>query len=127
MSEYLGYRVIVNGITIPDRMMIRGSYGTTPTKRIVSSWVDANLIDHDDESDNPKHDIVFTLRRRKLADQEELLGAFESLKNIMVTFWNDRTCTYRTGRFKMDPPQFLSYVEKDELWYKETAIHLMEY
>ena len=127
MSEYLGYRIILNDITIPDRMLIRGSYGTTPMERQIYSWTDANQIAHYDISENPKMDIVFTLRKRTLADHESLLDAFTSFRNIMVTYWDDRSCTYKSGRFKMDPPQFNNYVEYDELWYIETPIHLVEY
>ncbi len=125
--SYGGYRVIINGITIPDRMMIRESYGTTANERQIYSWTDANQIAHYDVAEKPKMSVEFSLRRRTLAEQEELTGAFESFQNITVTYWDDKTCSYKEGLFKMDPPQFINYVDHDELWYTATAIHLTEY
>lgn len=128
MNDYLGYRVIVNGTTIPDRMIIRGSYRSTPLRREASpSWPDANGIDHDDVFEKPKYNVIFTLRKRTLEDQKSLIGAFELFENIEVTFWNDWTCSYDTGLFKMDRPDFVDFIENDEMWYERTEIHLTEY
>ena len=125
--SYLGYRVIINEITIPDRMMIRESYGTTPNERQVYSWTDANQIAHYDVVDTPKMSIQFSLRRRTLEEQEALIDAFSSFQNITVTYWDDKSCSYKEGLFKMDPPQFVNYIDHDEMWYTATQIHLTEY
>jgi len=127
MSDYLGYRVIVNGITIPETMMIRESFSTTPGERVIYTWVDANQFTHEEVSETPKMSIEFSIRRRTLAEHEALLDAFEFFQNVYVTYWDDRSCTYKTGLFKMDPPQFVTFVEMDELWYSATAIQLTEY
>lgn len=127
MSEYLGYRVIVNGITIPETMMIRESFATTPGERVIYTWVDANQITHEEVSETPKMYVEFTIRRRTLEEHEEILDAFEAFQNVYVTYWDDRSCSYKQGLFKMDPPQFVTYVERDELWYAPTAIRLTEY
>ena len=127
MSEYLGYRVIIDGITIPETMIVKRSFGTTPQERLAGSWVDANLISHDEVNDNPKVVVAFTLRKRTLSDHETYTELFEDFNNKMVTYWDDRSCTYKTGRFKMARPNFVSYVEGNELYYDPTQIQLTEY
>ena len=127
MSAYLGYRLIIDGITIPENMIVKKSYGATPKERRIYAWTDANQKAHYDISPVPKMDIEFTFRHRKLAEHEAYLSAFESFENKYLTYWDDKSCTYKEGLFKMDRPQFVSYVEGNELYYAETAIHLEEY
>lgn len=127
MSTYLGYRIIIGDTAIPETMMIKESYGTTPTERVIYTWKDANQIEHNDVAENPKMEVVFTLRKRTLAEQETLVNAFANLQNITVTYWDDRSCTYKTGLFKMDPPQFINFISQNEMWYNATQIHLTEY
>ena len=127
MSAYLGYRVIIDGTAIPENMMVRGSYGATPTERVIYTWTDANQVRHNDISPVPRMEIGFSIRRRTLAEHETIMAAFSSLNNKAVTYWDDKSCTYKTGTFKIDAPQFVSYVEFDALYYMPTAIHMTEY
>ena len=85
--SYLGYRVIINGITVPDNLIAKGSWNMSKPKRIVSNWKDANQIEHEDVLPNRKKDIKFSIKRRKLAEQEqiELVPTFMlKVKNFTV-------------------------------------------
>ena len=128
MSEYLGYRIIVNGITIPDNMIKRGSFNATPQKRVVYSWVDANKVDHEDILENRKMSINFSLKVRSLSEHEAIKDVFDAEEFVTVTYWDDKSCSYKTGLFKMDAPTF---THRNTLWgdilYEPTQIHLVEY
>ena len=57
---YNNYRLIINGITITNDLVQKGSYKAIPTKRVVATWLDANLIEHQDILPTRKMDITFS-------------------------------------------------------------------
>lgn len=125
--SYNGYRLVINGITITNDLVQKGSYKATPQKRIVATWEDANLVEHQDVLPTRKMDIQFSLRERSLEEQDSLKGIFATQENISVTYWNDRTCTYELGTFKMEAPEFSHISTVGGINYAETPIHLIEY
>lgn len=126
--SYDGYRVIINGTTVPDNLIAKGSWSFTRPKRIVSSWKDANQIEHEDVLPNRKVDIKFSLKRRKLAEQEQIIGILGLQEHIPVTYWDDYECVYKTGDFKMDAVEFShENTEYGDIQYSATPIHLTEY
>jgi len=125
--SYNGYRLVINGITITNDLVQKGSYKAIPTKRIVNSWLDANLIEHQDVLPTRKMDIQFSLRERSLSEQDSLKGIFAIQENVSVTYWDDKSCSYQTGAFKMEAPEFSHINTVGGINYAETPIHLIEY
>ena len=124
---YNGYRLIINGITITNDLIQKGTYKATPTKRVVDSWTDANLVEHQDVLPTRKMDIQFSLRERNLNEQDSLKNIFSNQENVGVTYWDDKTCAYKSGTFRMEAPQFEHLNTVGGINYAETPIHLIEY
>ena len=126
--SYEGYRLIINGTTIYNSMIARGTYQFTKTKRMVSTWNDANLIEHQELLSNRKVNISFSLRVRTLEEQDAMKGIFALEENIPVTYWDDYDCTYKTGTFYMQAPKIThSNTATADILYNATAINLVEY
>lgn len=126
--SYLGYRVIINGTTVPDNLIAKGSWNMSKPKRIVSQWEDANKVEHEDVLPTRQVDIKFSLKRRTLAEQEQIIGILSLQEHIPVTYWDDYTCSYKTGDFKMDAVDFKhENTEYGDIQYTATPIHLREY
>lgn len=126
--SYDGYRVIINETTIPDNLIAKGSWNLNKSKRIVSNWKDANQIEHEDVLPDRKADIRFSIKRRKLEEQEQIIGILSLQEHVPVTYWDDYTCSYKTGDFKMDAVTFNhENTEYGDIQYSATPIHLTEY
>lgn len=125
--SYNNYRLIINGITITNNLVQKGSYSATPQKRVVGTWKDANQIEHQDILPTRKMDIKFALRQRNLTDQELFKSIFANQENIPVTYWDDASCTYKTGTFYMNAPNFSHLNTIGGINYDGTEIHLVEY
>lgn len=126
--SYNGYRVIIEGTTVPDNLIGRGSWSFSKPKRITGSYVDGNQIEHEDVLDNRKVDIRFNIKPRTLAEQDSIKGIFAKQEHVAVTYWDDFLCDYATGDFKMEAP---TCQHRDTLYgdifYVATPIHLVEY
>ena len=124
---YLGYRLIVNNITISNDLIQKGTYQFTKKKRDAGDWKDANLTEHQDIYSSRKADISFSLRERNLTEQDSVKDIFTLQENISVTYWDDFTCEYRTGTFYMDAPKITHRNTVGGINYAATPIHLVEY
>ena len=125
--SYNGYRLIINGITITNDTIQKGTYKAIPQKRVVATWLDANFIEHQDILPTRKMEISFSLRQRNLTEQQNLIGLFSTQENIPVTYWDDKSCTYKSGTFRMEAPEFSVLNTIGGINYAETPIHLIEY
>ena len=126
--SYAGYRIKINSVSIPSERIAPGTFSVTPKKRIVQSWTDANLVEHHDVLTSRKAIIQFSVRIRSLADQESWKAIFSDQEDITVEYWDDRTCTYKTGSFYMDDVTFNHLnSQAGSLLYGATQIKLTEY
>ena len=125
--SYNGYRLIINGITITNDTIQKGTYKAIPQKRVVATWLDANFVEHQDVLSTRKMEISFSLRQRNLTEQQHLIGLFATQENIPVTYWDDKTCTYKSGTFRMEAPEFSVLNTIGGINYAETPIRLIEY
>ena len=125
--SYNNYRLVINGTTITNDLVQKGSYKATPTKRVVATWLDANFIEHQDILPTRKMDIQFSLRQRSLTEQDALKSIFTLQESVSVTYWDDVTCAYKTGTFRMEAPEFSHINTVGGINYAETPIHLVEY
>ena len=124
---YLGYRLIINGITISNDLIQKGTYQFTKAKREAGNWLDANLTEHQDIYSNRKTEISFSLRERNLNEQDSLKDIFEVQENVPVTYWDDYSCEYITSTFYMDAPKITHRNSIGGINYAATPIHLVEY
>ena len=128
MSDtYLGYRVKIGDTIISNDLIAKGSYSFVKEKRIASDWKDANLKQHQLVSDTRKVVISFNLRERDLTEQRTLTGIFATQENLLVTFWDDYDCTYKSSYFFMDAPKIQHRNSIGGINYSATSIKLTEY
>ena len=98
---YQGYRIKVNGKTIDNMMIKRGTYYSVPTTRVISSYYDAAGGFHEELSPVKKMEIGFTIREHDPEEHTALLSAFTG-RNVSVEYWNDTTGEYKVGLFRVD-------------------------
>lgn len=125
--SYNGYRIIINGVTIWNSLISKGTWQAVPQKRIAGKWTDANMIEHEEVLSNRKMDISFALRERSLEEQDSIKGIFATEENVPVTYWSDKECVYKTGTFKMEASKFTHRNTIGGINYNPTTIHLIEY
>lgn len=122
---YKGYRLRVNGAIIENLMIVRGSYKMKPEQRVFASYYDANGT-YCEELSPVKANIQFSIRDRSMEEQAVIAAAFSS-RNVSVEYWNDATMKYDTGTFRVENPTYThSYAVKDRIRYGQAAIVLKE-
>lgn len=125
---YSQYRVKINGLVIPETLIARGSYNFVKESRVIRSYTDANGTKHEDVYEDKKASIKFSLRERNLLEQLQLMGLFDKTENVPVEYWDDYSCIYQTGVFKMKAPQINhKNAVGENIEYNSTPIQLDEY
>lgn len=126
---YAGYRVKIGSTIISNDMIQKGSYSFIKNKRIPSDWKDASLVQHQQVLDNRKVTISFSLRERKLTEQDDIKAIFTTQENLTVKYWDDYACEYKEGTFYMEAPTITHRTTAVEggLLYASTPIKLIEY
>lgn len=123
---YKGYRVKINGTIIDNLMIVRGSYSMMREQRVIDSYHDASGTYHEELSPVSKANIQFSIRDRSMEEQAVIAAAFSS-RNVSVEYWDDTTLKYDTGTFRVENPTYThSYAVKDRIRYGEAAIVLKE-
>lgn len=126
--SYLGYRIKIGDTIIPNNLIHPSSWRYTPTKKIIKQWEDANGTIHQDIRTIPRAEITFSIRVRTLDEHETIASVFATQESLTITYWDDVTCTYKTGTFFMDAPSFTHISTSTErILYDATEIHLTEY
>lgn len=126
--SYLGYRITIGETNITNDLIQKGSWKYSPVKKIIKEWEDANGTIHQDIRTLPRVEISFSIRVRTLTEQESLASLFATQENLSVTYWDDITCTYKTGTFFMNAPTFNHLnTATGQILYDATEIHLTEY
>lgn len=125
--SYLGYRLIINNVTITKDLIQKGTYQFSKEKRMAASWNDANITEHHQVSSNRKVKISFNIRERDLSEQEAIKDIFSLSENIPVTYWDDYACEYKSSTFYMDAPKITHRNTIGGINYNATAINLTEY
>lgn len=101
---YSGFRLSINGTQVDNGIMQKGSYHFLKSKRVTGQWVTAAQKERVDVYETPKVVINFTIHAMTLTEHEEIKWMFASLENLLVTYWDDYDCEYKTGYFYMDAP-----------------------
>lgn len=125
--SYQGYRIKVNGRIIDNMMIVKGTYYSKPTRRVVSSYYDAAGGFHEELSPVVKMEIGFTIREHDMEEHTALLSAFSTGRNVSVEYWNDTTGSYATAVFRAEdfttPHQ---YALQNRIRYGEITVLLKE-
>lgn len=123
---YNGYRIKINGTTIDNMMIKRGSYFTKPTQRILDSYYDAAGGYHEELSPAIKTEINFTIREHDMDEHTALMSAFNG-RNVTVEYWNDTIGEYATSIFRVENMRMPhKYALNGRILYGEIAIMLKE-
>lgn len=126
---YAGYRVKIGNTIISNDLIAKGSYSFIKAKRIPGDWKDAAQIQHQQVMDNRKVIISFSIRERKITEQDDIKAIFTTQENLTVKYWDDYACEYKEGTFFMDAPAIshLNTAVEGGLLYAATQIKLTEY
>lgn len=125
--SYMGYRVKIGDFIVSNDLIQKGTYNFVKAKRIAKTWEDANKKEHQDIVDNRKVTIKFSIRERRLEDQETLTALFAAQENLIVTYWDDYACDYKSSTFYMDAPNIQHLNTIGGIMYAATPITLTEY
>lgn len=126
--SYKGYRVKIEGTEIPNMLIAAGSYSFSKSPRVANSWNDGFGVKHEDYHATDKANIAFSIRERKLQEQESIKGIFQKQKKVTVEYWDDYECAYKEGVFKMSGATIgHKNALNNEILYKATQIRLEEY
>lgn len=102
---YKEYRVKINGTEVPNILVASGSYSYVREKRLVQSYTDGNGISHEEYHETSKATIGFALKERSLEEQQSIKGIFAMQETVSVEYWDDYSCEYKTGTFRMAAPK----------------------
>lgn len=124
---YQGYRIKVNGHIIENTMITKGSYYSTPTRRVVASYYDAAGGFHEELSPAVKMEIGFTIREHDMEEHTALLSAFSTGRNVTAEYWNDATGSYATSVFRVENLKVPhKYALKERILYGAISVKLKE-
>lgn len=126
--SYSGYRVMIGENIVPNNIMSKGSYQFFKDKRITATWKTAAQIEKQDVYDKRKVNIQFEVIPMSLEDHEAIKWLFAQQENLLISYWDDYDCDYKTGYFYMDrPPMNHSNSQGGSLFYEAIQIKLTEY
>lgn len=125
--NYAGYRIKINGITIPNHLIARGTYSAKKSLRVSASYTDATGHDHVDYFKEPKLNISFAIRERNMREQEEIKDLFGLSGDIPVIYWSDCEMQYKESIFHISDIE-VKHINafKDDIQYEATTISLEE-
>ncbi len=128
MATYQGYNLKINGIVIPNSMIVPGSYTHVAEKRIRSDRTDANGIHRFKYHKTPRNKIAFTIKEGTKEEYDTVRPALENKNNVPVKFWSEDDNDYMTGTFEMKAPSWQHKFENEStFYYAETTIELEEH
>ena len=127
-TQYSGFRLSINNTQVSNGIMQKGSYKFTKGKRITGQWTTAAQEEKVDVYDKAKVVITFTIHSMTLEEHEEIKWLLSSLEHLLVSYWDDYDCEYKTGYFYMDAPEIKHENSMyDTLKYDKIQIKLTEY
>lgn len=124
---YKGYRMKINGVVFPDNYIAKGSYSCVEKKRVVETWKDANLVEHEISTGIPKATIAFSIAQHLTENHAAIIAFFQQEDNITVEYYSDRTDSYRTANFRLTPIQFAhKFAVGNRVLYEKAKVTLTE-
>lgn len=105
------------------------TYKISPSQeQEVESYVDTNGFLHTETASHRRTKIEITLDDLNSDNISSVLQFFPSMKNTVLTYWNDKSMEYQTGTFYI-PNYTLEYEYYTEttIYYKPLSISFIEY
>ncbi len=125
---YQGYRLKIEGETIPNTIMAKGSYSISKEDRTAETWTDAFGKDHVRTYGKTKTTITFSLREHDSTEHGGIVAVFRNRHDVSVDYYDDDTDTYKNGMFRMTVG---GYAHRDahgeKVQYNTTPVTLEEY
>lgn len=122
-----GYRFSINGIPFNDSYIAKGSYSCTREKRVVGSWKDANGIDHEELAPTDRTVITFQIREHNSNEHALIIPFFQAKDNISITYYDDRSDSYKSGQFRCSNIQFAHLnLTRENIDYKTANVIFTE-
>lgn len=123
-----GYRVIINGVTIPDSWIAPGTYTSQHVPRVLQSYYTQDGVLHEDLSPRARAVITFSLREHRDSEQSDFMEAFRARHQVPVTYWDDDTASYNQAICKVTLGKHShSYVRGRHIMYGALQVTLEEY
>ena len=82
---------------VPNNVIAKGTYQFYKDKRITGTWKNAAQIEKQDVYSLRKTVIQFSIIPMNLTDHEAIKWLFASQENLLVSYWDDYDCEYKTG------------------------------
>lgn len=124
---YEGYRIKINGITVSNLMIAKGSYLLKKADRIIDSWNDADDVEHVVAMQNKRVTITFRLRKHKLSEHAAFASLTAKTLKVPVEYYDDQAQSYISGTFRMKEVTFShDNAAGNSINYSETEIQLTE-
>lgn len=122
-----GYRFYINGVPFNDSYISKGTYSCERQKRVIGSWKDANGIDHEELAPTDKTIISFDLREHNSSEHALIIPFFQDKDNISITYYDDRSDSYKSGRFRCSNIKFSHLnLTSNNIDYKAAQVTLTE-
>ena len=128
MSAYDGYRLKINGVTVPNTIMTRGSWNASNKQRLIRSFTDANGTLHESYYPHKKVEITFSLREHSVEEHDSFITYFSDHSHVAIEYWDDDSATYMTFDGKISDIEWShNTAYNDEIRYNPTDIEIVEY
>lgn len=121
------YRVIMNGVTIPNSMLKSNSYSSEQTRKVLKSYFTQDGVLHEDLSKRQRVVIKFSLREHEEVEHPAFIAALQNLVNVPVTYWDTVTASYKDAICKMKISPMGSKMNGNNALYGAVSISLEEY
>lgn len=124
---YIGYRLKINNVVLPNSMIAKGTYNAVDAKRVVETWKDANLIEHEITVDQTKAKISFSFREHDSDEHGDFVAFLQDSDDITVEYYSDRYDTYKTVNCRMENVTFSDRsTYGGKIQYNATPVTLIE-
>lgn len=128
--SYQGYSVKINGVTIPDQALVPKSYSLTDELRIKKKYSsgtgETKLKLYSNRG--PIHTIKFAVKPGTESEYATIRRALAQKQNISVTYFDDGTGDYATGRFWLKLVTWgHAYENGSKVYYDKMVVTLVEY
>lgn len=125
-TDFQGFLISTNGIEFPQLMT---SYKISPNQeQEVESYIDTNGYLHTETLPHRRTRIDLTFDDLDLYNIEIIVNCFPNMKNVSITYWNDKYMSYDTGIFYVSNyTTEIDYYTNDNIYYKPFSISLIEF
>lgn len=124
-SDFQGFLISSNNVEFPQLMT---SYKVSPSQeQETESYIDTNGYLHTETLPHMRTRIDITFSDLTLSEMEVVVNFFPNMKNVLITYWNDKYMQYYTGDFYVANYEIeVEHYTVDNIYYKPFSIALIE-